>query len=75
MQTAIPHTCSTVTVLSLSVNAQVGTPSRQRSVRSTPITTDGIVLSRSATTTRNRDHASHAQNSTAREPATAGPSP
>jgi hypothetical protein len=46
-----------------------------RSVRSSPITTEAIVLSRNGTTTRNRDHANHAQNNTARAPATSGPSP
>jgi hypothetical protein len=44
-------------------------------VRSSPITTDAIVLSRNGTTTRYRDHASHARNNTARTPATSGPSP
>ena len=44
-----------------------------RSVRSSPITTDGSVLSRNGTTTRNRDHASHAQNNTVRAPAILGP--
>jgi hypothetical protein len=34
------------------------------SARSTAITTLGIVLSRSGITTRNRDHANHAQNNT-----------
>jgi hypothetical protein len=45
------------------------------SVRSTPITTDGSVLSRNATTTLNLLHASHAQNNTVARPATSGPSP
>jgi len=46
-----------------------------RTARSRPITTLGIVLSRNGTTTRNRDHASHAQNNTVARPATSGPSP
>ena len=37
--------------------------------------TVGAVLSRIASTTRNRDHASHAQNSTVLTPSITGPSP
>ena len=37
--------------------------------------TEGIVLSRSASTTRKRDQASHAQNSTVLTPSMTGPSP
>jgi hypothetical protein len=56
------------------VNTYVGAPPKQRNARSSPITTDGKDLSRNATT-RNRDHASHAQNSAVRQPSTTGPSP
>ena len=57
-----------------SVSAYVGEPPNVLSARSRPITTDGIVLSRNATTTRNRDHANHAQNNTVLWPAIFGPS-
>jgi hypothetical protein len=58
-----------------SVSAYVGAAPNLRSVRSSAITTDGIVLSHNGNTTRKRDHANHAQNNTVARPATVGPSP
>jgi hypothetical protein len=75
LRTAIPHTRSTDTVFSLSVNAYVGADLNLLSVRSSAITTLGIVLSHNGNTTRKRDHANHAQNKIVCRPATAGPSP
>ena len=46
-----------------------------RALETSAANTLGIVLSRSAITTRNRDHASHATNSTVLTPSTTGPSP
>jgi hypothetical protein len=57
----------------LSVSAWIGAPPNARSVRSKAITIDAIV--RYVSTTRQRDHASHAQNNTVDRPATIGPSP
>jgi hypothetical protein len=57
------------------VSAYVGTPPNIRSAQSRPSTTDASVLSRNGTTTRNRDHASHAQNNTVARSSTVGPSP
>lgn len=73
--TAIPATCRSVTVRSLSVNAYVGTPPMSRKVVSSPAMTEGIVRSRNARMTRKRDHASHAMNSTVFAPSITGPSP
>jgi hypothetical protein len=75
LRTAIPATCSVVTVFSLSVNRYVGAPPRRRSVTSRAAITLGEVLSRIANTTRNRDHASHAQNNVVLTPSMTGPSP
>jgi hypothetical protein len=59
----------------LSVSTYVGAPPALRKVTSRAANTLGIVLSRSASTTRNRDQASHAQNSTVFTPSMTGPSP
>ena len=66
----------------LVVNRYVGAPprrrsvtSRRRSVTSRAAITLGEVLSRIANTTRNRDHASHAQNNVVLTPSMTGPSP
>ena len=59
----------------MSVSTYVGAPPILRKVTSRAANTLGIVLSRSASTTRNRDQASHAQNSTVFTPSTTGPSP
>src|SRR5271165_4346727 len=67
--------CPVVTVFSLSVSTYVGAPPTLRKVTSRAANTLGIVLSRSASTTRNRDQASHAQNSTVLTPSMTGPSP
>lgn len=75
MRTAIPATWVAVTVFSLSVNTYVGAPPSLRSVTSNAASTEGSVLSRNASTTRNRDQASHAQNSTVAAPPILGPSP
>src|SRR5260370_8784487 len=64
-----------VTVFSLSVSTYVGAPPTLRSVTSSAANTLGIVLSRSASTTRNRDQASHAQNRIVFTPSMTGPSP
>src|ERR1035437_9817058 len=57
LRTAIPATCSVVTVFSLSVNRYVGAPPSLRSVTSRAAITLLAVLSRIANTPRNRDHA------------------
>ncbi len=67
--------CSTVTVFSLSVNAYVGAPPKRRSVVSRQPSSVGSVRSQVGTTTRNRDQANHAQNSSVLRPAIFGPSP
>ena len=53
LRTATPATCSTVTILSLSVSRYVATPPTTRSAASIPANTLGAVLS-SGDTTRNR---------------------
>ena len=53
----------------------VGAPPRRRNVTSRAAITLGAVLSRIANTTRNRDHASHAQNNVVLTPSMTGPSP
>jgi len=75
LRIAMPATCSTVTVFSLSVNAYVGHPPRRRKVTSMQAITVGSVLSKMGSTTRNRHHASQAQNSVVLRPAIVGPSP
>jgi hypothetical protein len=67
--------CSTVTVFSLSVSAYVGAPPIVRSVVSRQASSEGRVRSQTGSTTRNRDQASHAQNTNVRRPAMRGPSP
>ena len=67
--------CSLVTVFSLSVNTYVGTPPIRRNVTSKAANTEGRVLSRSGSTTRNLDHATQATNSTVLTPSINGPSP
>src|SRR4051794_29122593 len=61
-RTATPATCSTVTVFSLSVNRYDGTPPIRRNVVSRQATSVGRVRSQVGITTRNLDHANHAQN-------------
>src|SRR5450756_1328218 len=75
LRTAMPGTCSTVTVLSLAVSRYVGAPPLRRLVPSRAAITDGDVLSLIASTTRNRDHANHATNNVVRAPSMTGPSP
>ena len=72
--------CSTVTVFSLSVNAYAGAPPNRRNAVSKQASNVGRVRSQAGITTRNRDQASHRQNSSvarAAPPAhgTIGPSP
>ena len=72
--------CSTVTVFSLSVSAYVGAPPTRRNAVSTQDNNVGRVRSQAGITTRNRDQASHRQNSSvarAAPPAhgTTGPTP
>jgi len=75
LRTAIPATCSTVTVFSLSVSRYVGTPPTRRNATSRAANTVGAVLARIGSTTRNRDHATHAQNNVVLTPSISGPSP
>src|SRR4051794_8985432 len=75
-----PATCSTVTVFSLSVNANAGTPPQARKVASRHDSSVPIRRSQVGTTTRNRDHANQAQNSIVGRglpsgPNTIGPAP
>src|SRR5687767_3191062 len=67
--------CSTVTVLSLSVNAYAGTPPNLPNVSAKQDTTLGNVLSNVGITTRNLDQASHAHHNDVRRPPIRGPSP
>ena len=55
LRTAMPATCSVVTVFSLSATRQVGAPRMRRSVTSRAAITNGAVFSRIASTTWNRD--------------------
>ncbi len=69
-----------MTVFSLSVSADTGTPPIRRSVTSRHAISVGSVRSQAGSTTRNRDHASHAQNSNVARgvpsgPGTCGPLP
>ncbi len=65
-----------VTVFSLSVSTYVGAPPSRRNVTSSAANTVGHrSCPGSRSTTRNRDHASHAQNSTVFTPSMTGPSP
>ena len=75
LRIATRATCSTVTVFSLSVNAYVEQPPNRRNVVSMQPITVGNDLSRIGSTTRNRDHASHAQNNNDATPPTSGPAP
>lgn len=71
--TGIPATRSTVTVLSLSVNAYVGAPPIALNVASRHEISVPSVRSNVGITTRNLDHASHAQNSSVRLGVPSGP--
>ncbi|MFV0460541.1 MAG: hypothetical protein ACK5MT_17435 [Actinomycetales bacterium] len=64
-----------MTDFSLSVSTYVGTPPRIRNAWSNAASTLGIVLSRNGITTRNLDHATHAQIKIVATPPTTGPSP
>ncbi len=69
-----------MTVFSLSVSAYTGTPPIRRSITSRHAISVGSVRSHVGSTTRNRDHASHAQNSSVPRgspsgPGTSGPLP
>ena len=75
LRTAIPATCSTVTVRSLSVSRYVGTAPTARNAASIAANTLGVVLSSSGTTTRNRHHANQKQNKIVEAPPIRGPSP
>jgi hypothetical protein len=59
----------------LFVVGQAVAPPKMRSAASIAAITDGSVLSSNASTTRNRDHASNAQNNCVTTPFTRGPSP
>ena len=79
-RTGTPATCSTVTVFSLSVNTNAGAPPRRRSVASRQVRAVPSLWSQVGITTRNRDQASHAQNSDVARgrpsgPNTTGPAP
>ena len=64
-----------MTVRSLSVSQYVGAPPKARIARSTQAITVGRVRSQVAITTRNLDHASHAQNRFVLRPEMTGPAP
>ena len=68
-----PATRSTVTVFSLSVNAYVGAAPMTHNVASRHEIKVPRVRSHVGMTTRNRDHASHAQNSSVRRGVPSGP--
>jgi len=74
-RTGTPATRSSVTVFSLSVSRYVGAPPTARNVVSRHDTSVPIVRSHVARMTRNRDHASQAQNKFVRRPPIRGPSP
>ena len=75
MRTGTPAMCSTVTVFSLSVNRNVGTPPAMRRAVSIAANTLGWDLSSNGNTIRNRHHASQKQNRIVAVPPIRGPSP
>ena len=71
----MPATWSIVTVRSLSVSQYVGAPPKARMARSKQATTVGSVRSQVGITTRNLDHANHAQKRFVARPSMSGPVP
>jgi len=74
-RTGTPATRSMVTVRGLSVSRYVATPPIRRSMASRQATSVPNVWAQAGIATRNRDHASQAQNNWVRRPPTRGPSP